>query len=128
MKNNEKISLVVVALIVGFVVSSEMRLFKPTNYLECKTNKGTFYLKIIQRTYTAEEYPNSKFREDEIIKSFNVDFKKNYIMLDDDMQWDPPPGYSKTDSVFPIHRKTLKIYDPIKKINLGQCTSEENKI
>ena len=128
MKSNKKISLVVLALIVGFVVSSEMRLFKPTNYLECKTNKGTFYLKIIQRTYTAEEYPNSKFREDEIIKSFNVDFKKNYIMLDDDMQWDPPPGYSKTDSVFPIHRKTLKIYDPIKKINLGQCTSEENKI
>jgi len=128
MKSNKKISLVVLALIVGFVVSSEMRLFKPTNYLECKTNKGTFYLKIIQRTYTAEEYPNSKFREDEIIKSFNVDFKENYIMLDDDMQWDPPPGYSKTDSVFPIHRKTLKIYDPIKKINLGQCTSEENKI
>jgi len=128
MKNNEKISLIVLALIVGFVFSSEMRLFKPTNYLECKTNKGTFYLKIIQRTYTAEEYPNSKYREDEIIKSFNVDFKKNYIMLDDDMQWDPPPGYSKTDSVFPIHRKTLKIYDPIKKINLGQCTSEENKI
>jgi len=128
MKNNEKISLVVLALIVGFVVSSEMRLFKPTNYLECKTNKGTFYLKIIQRTYTAEEYPNSKYKEDEIIKSFNVDFKKNYIMLDDDMQWDPPPGYSKTDSVFPIHRKTLKIYDPIKKTNLGQCTSGENKI
>tara|TARA_R110002012_G_scaffold161310_1_gene323505 strand:+ start:2395 stop:2781 length:387 start_codon:yes stop_codon:yes gene_type:complete len=128
MKNNEKISLVVLALIVGFVVSSEMRLFKPTNYLECKTNKGTFYLKIIQRTYTAEEYPNSKYKEDEIIKSFNVDFKKNYIMLDDDMQWDPPPGYSKTDSVFPIHRKTLKIYDPIKKINLGQCKSGENKI
>jgi len=49
-------------------------------------------------------------------------------MLDDDMQWDPPPGYSKTDSVFPIHRKTLKIYDPIKKINLGQCKSGENKI
>ena len=122
------LSIIVLALIVGFVVSSEMRLFKPTNYLECKTNKGTFYLKIIQRTYTAEEYPNSKFREDEIIKSFNVDFKENYIMLDDDMQWDPPPGYSKTDSVFPIHRKTLKIYDPIKKINLGQCTSEENKI
>ena len=128
MKSNEKISLVVLALIVGFVVSSEMRLFKPTNYLECKNNKGTFYLKIIQRTYTAEEYPNSKYKEDEIIKSFNVNFKKNYIMLDDDMQWDPPPGYSKTDSVFPIHRKTLKIYDPIKKINLGQCTSEENKI
>ncbi len=128
MKNNEKISLVVLALIVGFVVSNQMRLFKPTNYLECKTNKGTFYLKIVQRTYTAEEYPNSKFREDEIIKSFNVDFKENYIMLDDDMQWDPPPGYSKTDSVFPIHRKTLKIYDPIKKINLGQCTSGENKI
>jgi len=128
MKNNEKISLVVLALIVGFVVSNQMRLFKPTNYLECKTNKGTFYLKIIQRTYTAEEYPNSKYKEDEIIKSFNVDFKKNYIMLDDDMQWDPPPGYSKTDSVFPIHRKTLKIYDPIKKINLGQCKSGENKI
>ena len=128
MKNNEKISLIVLALIVGFVVSNQMRLFKPTNYLECKTNKGTFYLKIIQRTYTAEEYPNSKYKEDEIIKSFNVDFKKNYIMLDDDMQWDPPPGYSKTDSVFPIHRKTLKIYDPIKKINLGQCKSGENKI
>ena len=128
MKNNEKISLVVLALIIGFVASSELRWFEPTNYLECKTNKGTFYLKIIQRTYTAEEYPNSKYKEDEIIKSFNVDFKKNYIMLDDDMQWDPPPGYSKTDSVFPIHRKTLKIYDPIKKINLGQCTSEENKI
>ena len=128
MKNSEKFSLVVLALIVGFAFSNEMRLFKPTNYLECKTNKGTFYLKIIQRTYTAEEYPNSKYKEDEIIKSFNVNFKKNYIMLDDDMQWDPPPGYSKTDSVFPIHRKTLKIYDPIKKINLGQCTSEENKI
>ena len=128
MKNSEKFSLVVLALIVGFAFSSEMRLFKPTNYLECKTNKGTFYLKIIQRTYTAEEYPNSKYKEDEIIKSFNVDFKKNYIMLDDDMQWDPPLGYSKTDSVFPIHRKTLKIYDPIKKINLGQCTSGENKI
>ena len=128
MKSSEKFSLVVLALIVGFVFSNEMRLFKPTNYLECKTNKGTFYLKIIQRTYTAEEYPNSKYKEDEIIKSFNVDFKKNYIMLDDDMQWDPPPGYSKTDSVFPIHRKTLKIYDPIKKINLGQCTSGENKI
>ena len=48
MQNNEKISLIVLALIVGFVVSNEMRLFKPTNYLECKNNKGTFYLKIIQ--------------------------------------------------------------------------------
>ena len=128
MKNNEKISLVVLALIVGFVAYSEFRWFEPTNYLECKTNKGTFYLKIIQRTYTAEEYPNSKYKKDEIIKSFNVDFNENYIMLDDDMRWDPPPGYSKTDSVFPIHRKTLKIYDPIKKINLGQCKSGENKI
>jgi hypothetical protein len=128
MKNNKKISLVIVALIVGFVVSSEMRLFKPTNYLECKTNKGTFYLKIIQRTYKAEEYPNSIYREDEIIKSFDIDFKKTYIMFSDDLRWDPPPGYSKADSIFPIHRKTLKIYDPIKKINLGQCTSGENKI
>ena len=128
MKNSEKFSLIVLALIVGFVVSNEMRLFKPTNYLECKTNKGTFYLKIIQRTYTAEEYPNSKYREDEIIKSFDVNIKKNYMMFSDDMAWDPPPGYSKTDDVFPINRKTLKIYDPIKKINLGQCTSEENKI
>ena len=74
MQNNEKISLIVLALIVGFVVSNEMRLFKPTNYLECKNNKGTFYLKIIQRTYTAEEYPNSKYREDEIIKSFDINF------------------------------------------------------
>ena len=74
MKNNKKISLVVLALIVGFVASSELRWFEPTNYLECKTNKGTFYLKIIQRTYTAEEYPNSKYKEDEIIKSFNVFF------------------------------------------------------
>ena len=128
MKNNEKISLIVLALILGWAFANEARLFKPTNYLECKTNRGTFYLKIIQRTYTAEEYPNSKYREDEIIKSFSVNFAENYIMLSDDMQWDPPPGYSKTDSVFPIHRKTLKIYDPIKKINLGQCTSGENKI
>jgi hypothetical protein len=128
MKNNEKISLIVLALIVGFVVSSEMRLFKPTNYLECKTNKGTFYLKIIQRTYKAEEYSNSKFREDEIIKSFDINLAETYIMFSDDMQWDPPPAYTKTDSVFPIHRKTLKIYDPIKKINLGQCTTQDNKI
>ena len=128
MKNNEKISLVVLALIVGFVASSELRWFEPTNYLECKTNKGTFYLKIIQRTYTAEEYPNSNYREDEVIKSFNVDFKKTYIMLDNDGQWDPPKSYTKTDDIFPIHRKTLKIYDPIKKINLGLCTSGENKI
>ena len=128
MKNNEKISLVVLALIVGFVASSELRWFEPTNYLECKTNKGTFYLKIIQRTYTAEEYPNSNYKEKEIIKSFNVSIQKNYLMLDNDGQWDPPPSYTKTDDIFPIHRKTLKIYDPIKKINLGQCTSEENKI
>jgi len=128
MKNNEKISLVVLALIVGFVASSELRWFEPTNYLECKTNKGTFYLKIIQRTYTAEEYPNSNYKEKEIIKSFNVNIQKNYLMLDNDGQWDPPPAYTKTDDIFPIHRKTLKIYDPIKKINLGQCTSGENKI
>jgi len=50
------------------------------------------------------------------------------MMFSDDMAWDPPPGYSKTDDVFPINRKTLKIYDPIKKKNLGQCSSQENKI
>ena len=128
---NKNISLIVLAIIVGFfgwVIANELRLFKPTNYLECKTNRGTFYLKIIQRTYKAGEYPNNQFKEDEIIKSFDVNIKKNYMMFSDDMQWDPPPGYSKTDSVFPINRKTLKIYDPIKKINLGQCTSAENKI
>ncbi len=128
MKNNEKISLIVLALIVGWAFANEARLFKPTNYLECKTNRGTFYLKIIQRTYKAEEYPSNKFKEDEIIKRFDVDINKNYIMLSDDMGWIPPPGYSKTDSIFPINRKTLKIYDPINRKNLGQCTSQENKI
>jgi hypothetical protein len=128
MKNNEKISLIVLALIVGFVVSDALRLFKPTNYLQCTTDRGTFYLKIIQRTYTAEEYANSNYKESEIIKSFNVDIRKNYMMLDNDGQWDPPISYTKTNDVFPIHRKTLKIYDPLKGINLGQCTTTENKI
>ena len=128
LKNNEKISLFVLVLIVGWVVSDELRLFKPTNYLECKTNKGTFYLKIIQRSYKAEEYPNSNYKESEIIKSFNLDIKKNYMLLDNDDQWDPPKSYTKTNDIFPIHRKTLKIYDPIKKINLGECKSGENKI
>tara|TARA_B100000927_G_scaffold283991_1_gene272359 strand:- start:112 stop:504 length:393 start_codon:yes stop_codon:yes gene_type:complete len=124
----QNIAIVAAVLFFGWVIANEMRLFKPTNYLECKTKKGTFYLKIIQRTKTAEEYPNSKFKEDEIVKSFDVDIKKNYMMLSDDMGWNPPPGFSKTDDVFPINRKTLKIYDPIKKKNLGQCTSQENKI
>ena len=128
MKDKQKIVLVLAVVFFGWVIANELRLFKPTNYLECKTIKGTFYLKIIQRTYKAEEYPSNKFKEDEIIKSFDVDIKKNYIMLSDDMGWSPPPGYSKTDSIFPINRKTLKIYDPIKRKNLGQCTSQENKI
>ncbi len=128
MRKKQKIVLVLAVVFFGWVIANELRLFKPTNYLECKTNKGTFYLKIIQKKYKAEEYPNNKFKEDEIIKSFDVDIKKNYMMLSDDMGWSPPPGYSKTDSIFPINRKTLKIYDPIKKKNLGQCTSQENKI
>ena len=128
MRDKEKIVLVLAVVFFGWVIANELRLFKPTNYLECKTNKGTFYLKIIQKKYKAEEYPNNKFKEDEIIKSFDVDIKKNYMMLSDDMGWSPPPGYSKTDSIFPINRKTLKIYDPIKRKNLGQCTSQENKI
>ncbi len=128
MRKKQKIVLVLAVVFFGWVIANELRLFKPTNYLECKTNKGTFYLKIIQKKYKAEEYPNNKFKEDEIIKSFDVDIKKNYMMLSDDMGWIPPPGYSKTDSIFPINRKTLKIYDPIKRKNLGQCTSQENKI
>ena len=128
MRKKQKIVLVLAVVFFGWVIANELRLFKPTNYLECKTNKGTFYLKIIQKKYKAEEYPNNKFKEDEIIKSFDVDIKKNYMMLSDDMGWSPPPGYSKTVSIFPINRKTLKIYDPIKNKNLGQCTSEENKI
>ena len=124
----KQITIVVIVLLVGGAIANGMRLFEPTNYLECKSKKGTFYLKIIQRTYTAEEYPNSKFKEDEIVKSFDVSIKKNYMMLSDDNQWDLPPGFSKTDDIFPINRKTLKIYDPIKKKNLGQCTSQENKI
>ena len=128
MRDKQKIALFVGIVFLGWAFANEARLFKPTNYLECKTNRGTFYLKIIQRTYKAEEYPSNKFKEDEIIKSFDVDINKNYIMLSDDMGWSPPPGYSKTDSIFPINRKTLKIYDPLKRKNLGQCTSQENKI
>jgi len=38
-------------------------------------------------------------------------------------------GKSKwPDDIAFINRKTLKIYDPGKKINLGQCTTNDNKI
>lgn len=128
MTNKELITLISVVIVGGYFVLNEYGYFKPTNYLECKNNRGTFYLKIIQSRGKAEEYPNGNFDEDDIIKSFNLDIKKNYMMLNNDGQFDPPRRFTKTNDLFPIHRKTLKIYDPIKKINLGQCTTNENKI
>ena len=128
LKSKQNITIVAAVLFFGWVIANELGLFEPTNYLECKTNKGTFYLKIMQGKNLAEEYPNNSYRQKEVIKSFSLANRKNYIMFTDDMQWDPPPGFSKTDDVFPIDKKTLEIYDPIKNKTLGKCTTQENKI
>ena len=109
-------------------ISYNTNFFKPTDYLECKNSRGVFYLKIIQSKNKAEEYPNSNYKKDEVVKTFNLNIKENYIMFDTDGQYSSPKSITKTDDVFPINRKTLKIYDPIKRINLAQCSSKNNKI
>jgi hypothetical protein len=120
--------LIVVFVFLLIYISYNTNFFEPTNYLECKNSRGVFYLKIIQSKNKAEEYPNSKYKTNEVIKSFNLNKKKNYIMLDNDGQYSPPKSITKTDDIFPINRKTLKIYDPIKRINLAECSSGDNKI
>ena len=128
MISKDKLAIAVVVFVGGYLLLKDAGYFKPTNYLECKNNRGKFYLKIIQSKKKAEEYPNRGFKESEIIKSFNLSVKKNYMMLSNDDQFDPPQSYTKTNDIFPINRKTLKIYDPNKKINLGQCITFDNKI
>ena len=127
MKNRDKILLCIAALFFTYFVASEGRWFEPTDYLTCKARKGTFYLKIIQRSHKAEEYFRDNYLEEELIKSFDLNIKQNYLSLVDDSSLDYPE-YSKTDDFININRKTLKIYDPIKQVNLGECISRKNKI
>ena len=120
--------LIVICFFFVIYLSYNTNFFKPTNYLECKNSRGVFYLKIIQSKNKAEEYPNNRYKTDEVIKSFNLNIKKNYIMFDNDGQYYPPKSITKSDDIFPINRKTLKIYDPIKRINLAECSSKDNKL
>lgn len=127
MSNKGKILLGIGVLFFVYLFANEARWFKPTDYLTCKTAKGTFYLKIIQRSYKAEEYFRDNYLKEELIKSFDLDIKQNYLSLVDDLSLGYPE-YSKTDDFININRKTLKIYDPIKQVNLGECISRKNKI
>ena len=126
MIKREKIALWVVGIIVVYAILTEARFFKPTNYLVCNNSKGTFYLKIIQRTYEAEEYADKNYKF--LVKGFTVDTNKNYMSLVEHGGIVSLDKKSKTENLFFINRKSLKIYDPIKKVNLGQCNSNENKI
>ena len=120
-------------------LSYNTNFFKPTNYLECKNSRGVFYLKIIRSKNKAEEYPNSNYKKNEVIKIFELQAKENYFILSYDTQNDPmilgkdgkfyqSKSYSNIDNVSLLNRKTLKVYDPIKKINLAECISKDNKI
>ena len=63
-----------------------------------------------------------------LVKGFTVDTNKNYMSLVEHGGIVSLDKKSKTEDLFFINRKSLKIYDPIKKVNLGQCNSNENKI
>jgi hypothetical protein len=129
---------IIVAFFLIYLVENP-NFFKPTNYLECKNSRGTFYLKIIQSKNKAEEYPNSKYKKDEVIKIFELQAKKNYFILSYDGQNDPmilgkdgkfyqSKSYSNIDDITLLNRETLNIYDPLKRINLAECISKDNKI
>ena len=105
--------------------------FKPTNFLKCKHVNGKFYLKIDQAKKIAMEFTNDEFNKGEQVKEFDVSIKENYFMLTNNLAFDPPYRGSKTDDIFPINRKSLKIYNPQAKLNLGTCeiiNSKKNKI
>ena len=118
----EKYSFLIVIGIIGLYFLYDVGFFKSPDLLKCNDNrKGIFYLKIDQHKKTASEYTNDSFKEDFEIKSFNIQIRENFIMFSDDLSMEPPRGISKTDSIFPIQRQTLIIYDPTVKINYGKC-------
>ena len=101
--------------------------YKPTNYLKCEIKTETLYLKINQRTKIASEYLDKDYKSQ--VNEFNVDMNDNYVSLTPVGATTFLDGKSKwPDDIAFINRKTLKIYDPGKKINLGQCTTNDNNI
>ena len=126
MTKNHKRSLIFLVLLAGFFIIFEGRLLEPTNYLKCEMNKKDFYLKIIQRTYVAEEYLDKDYKLQ--VADFELGIKENYMSFVKQGDVTYMDGKSRTDTLFFLNRKTLKIYDPVKKINLGQCISTDNKI
>jgi len=128
---------IIVAFFLIYLVANP-NFFKPTNYLECKNSRGTFYLKIIQSKNKAEEYPNSKYKKDEVIKSFELQAKKNYFILSNDGinpmilgkdgKFYESKSYSNIDDITLLNRETLNIYDPLKRKNLAECSVRDNKI
>lgn len=118
----EKYSFLIVIGIIGLYFLYDVGFFKSPDHLKCNDIKrGIFYLKINQNDKTASEYTNDTFNEGSEIKSFNIQIRENFIMFSDDLSMEPSRGLSKTDSIFPIQRQTLMIYDPTVKINYGKC-------
>ena len=114
-------------VIIGFALFFlyEARFFEPTNYLTCKHNfKGSFYLKIKQGTYRAFEYTNSNFKDDYMVRSFDINIRQNYISFTDDMS-QTFEEFSKSQDMFSINRTTLEMNDGPRVI--GQCVNKNDK-
>ena len=114
-------------VIIGFALFFlyEARFFEPTNYLTCKHKyKGSFYLKIVQKNYTAFEYDKPNFKDDYIVRSFDINIKQNYISFTDDMS-QTFEEFSKSQDMFSINRTTLEMNDGPRVI--GQCANKNDK-
>ena len=118
-----EIHLVIIGFALFFLYNAGF--FKPTNYLTCKHNyKGSFYLKIKQSTNRAFEYTNSNFKDDYIVRSFDINIKQNYISFTDDMS-QTFEEFSKSQDMFSINRTTLEMNDGPRVI--GQCVNKNDK-
>ena len=127
MIDKEKVSQIALIVVVVFFIVMVGGWHKPTNYLKCEIKTDNLYLKINQRTKIASEYLDKDYKSQ--VNEFDVDMNENYISLIPVGATTFLDGKSKwPDDIVFINRKTLKIYDPGKKINLGQCTTNDNKI
>lgn len=117
-------------VIIGFILllAWNAGLFKPTNYLVCKHKyKGSFYLKIIQREYRAFEYDNSNFKDDFIVRSFDINIRQNYISFTDDLS-QTMEEFSKSQEMFSINRTTLDMNNGPQVIGKCENTKKGKKI
>ena len=78
----------------------------------------------MQKNYTAFEYDKPKFKDDYIVRSFDINIKQNYISFTDDMS-QTFEEFSKSQDMFSINRTTLEMNDGPRVI--GQCVNKNDK-